>query len=126
METIKAHAMSADECRKVEQVITYTYHSLCCGQEYNEGRASCENVTEIADGSKIQQLVANYREHGLSYSQTTLMINIYCRKNKLHTVRRSVVVSCEKRMTRMVVPVTKCPQGSLGKKVTGHGPAMAG
>jgi hypothetical protein len=115
-ETIKALAMSADERRKVKQVITDTYHSLCRGEDYNKGRASRENVTEIADGSKIQQLVADYREHGLSYSQTTLMINMYCKKNNLRTVRRSAVVSCEKRMTRMVVPVTKRPQGSLDKK----------
>jgi hypothetical protein len=115
-ETIKALAMSADERRKVEQVITYTYHSLCRGEEYNEGRASRENVTKTADGSKIQQLIADYREHGLSNSQTTLMINMYCKKNKLRTVRRSAIVACEKRMTRMIVPVTKRPQGSLDKK----------
>ena len=108
--------MSADERRKVEQVITYTYHSLCRGEEYNEGRASRENVTKTADGSKIQQLIADYREHGLSNSQTTLMINMYCKKNKLRTVRRSAIVACEKRMTRMIVPVTKRPQGSLDKK----------
>ena len=126
LETIKSLAMSADERRKVKQVITDTYHSLCGGEDYNKGRASRETITEIADGSKIQQLVANYRERGLSYSQTTLMINMYCKKNNLRTVRRSAVVSSEKRMTRMVVPVTKLPQGSLDKKLTGHGPAMAG
>jgi hypothetical protein len=44
------------------------------------------------------------------------MINIYCRKNELLTVRRSAVVLCKKRMKRRVAPVTKRPQGSLDKK----------
>jgi hypothetical protein len=75
--TMNALDMSvlADECRKVERIITKTYHSLLGGEEYNEGRKSRKNLTAIADGNKIQQLVADYREAGLSFSQTTVMIN---------------------------------------------------
>jgi hypothetical protein len=109
-------SVSADERRKVERIITKTYHSLLHGEEYNKGRKSRKNLTAIADGDNIQKLVADYREAGLSFSQMTVMINIYCRKNGLLTVRRSAVVSCEKRMKRRVAPVTKRPQGSLDKK----------
>ncbi len=87
--TMNALDMSvlADERRKVERIITKTYHSLLHGEEYDEGRKSRKNLTAIADGNKIQQLVADCREAGLSFSQTTVMINIYCRKNELLTVR---------------------------------------
>ena len=112
---LKALAMSADKCRKVTRVITDTYHCLWQGEVYNVARASCDNVTAIADGTKIQQLIADCREAGLSYSQTTLLINMHCHKNNLRTMTQSAVVSCEKRMTRMVVPVMKRPQGSLDK-----------
>jgi hypothetical protein len=54
----------------------------------------------IADGSKIQKLVADYRETGLSYSETMIVINIYCIENNIPTVTRSAVVSCEKRMVK--------------------------
>ncbi len=80
-------SVSADERRKVELIITKTYHSLLRGEEYNKGGKSRKNLTAIADGNNIQQLVTDYREAGLSFSQTTVMINIYCRKNELLTVR---------------------------------------
>ncbi len=67
--------MSDDECRKVMQVITDTYHCLRQGKVYNKARALGNNVTAIANGTKIQQLIADYREAGLSLSQTTLLIN---------------------------------------------------
>ena len=72
-------------------------------------------IAAIADGTKIQQLIADYRDARLSYSQRTLLINMHCHKNNLCTVTRSAIVSCKKRMTRMVVPVMKRPQGSLDK-----------
>ncbi len=108
-------SVSADERRKVERIITKTYHSLLRGEEYNKGRKSRKNLTTIADGDNIQQLVADYREAGLSFSQTTVMINMYCRKNELLTVRRSAVVSCKKRMKRMVGPVSMV-QAWVGQK----------
>jgi hypothetical protein len=107
--------MSDDERRKVTRVITDTYHCLRQGEVYDKARASHNNVTAIVDGTKIQQLIADYREAGLSFSQTTLLINMHCNKNNLRTVTRSAIVSCKKRMKRMVMPITKCPQGSLDK-----------
>ncbi len=68
-------SVSADKRRKVERIITKTYHSLLHGEEYNKGRKSRKNLTAITDGNNIQQLVADYREAGLSFSQTTVMIN---------------------------------------------------
>ncbi len=64
LKTMNALDMSvlADEHRKVERIITKTYHSLLRGEEYNEGRKSRKNLTAIADGKNIQQLVANYRD----------------------------------------------------------------
>jgi hypothetical protein len=79
--------MSSDKCRKVKLVITDTYHNLHSSEVYNEGRTLQKNLTAIANDSKIQQLIADYREAGLSFSQTLLMINMYRRKNKLRTVR---------------------------------------
>ena len=116
LKRIKALAMSADECRKVKQVISDTYHNLHHSEVYNAGRPSQKNATAIANERKIQQLIANYREAGLSYSQTMLMINMHCTKNQLHTMRQSAIVSYKKRMKRRVGPVAKCPQGSLDKK----------
>jgi hypothetical protein len=46
--------MSAYKRRKVEQVITNTYHSLPCCEECNKGRTLQKNVTVIANLSKIQ------------------------------------------------------------------------
>ena len=62
--------MTANERRNVEQVIHKTYHSLRNGEIYDESRSSQQNETAIADGSNIQQLVADYRETGLSYTTT--------------------------------------------------------
>jgi hypothetical protein len=40
---------------------------------------------------------------------------MHCNKNNLRTMTQSAVVSCKKRMKRMVVPITKHPQRSLDK-----------
>ena len=115
---IAALEMTANERRKVERVIHKTYHSLRNGEIYDESRSSRQNETAIADGSKIQQLVADYRETGLSYSETTMVINVYCIEKILPTVTRSAVVSCEKRMVKEILPIIKRPQGSLDKNST--------
>jgi hypothetical protein len=76
--TVEALEMTIEEHRKVETVISDTYQSLHQEKVFDEGRISRKNKTAIADGSKIQQLVADYRESGLSFSKTTFLINIYC------------------------------------------------
>lgn len=70
--------MTANKHIKVEKVICITYHSLRNGKLYGISKSSHGNETAIADGSNIQQLVTDYRETGLSYSETMMVINIYC------------------------------------------------
>jgi hypothetical protein len=101
--------MTAEENRKVETVISDTYQSLRQEEVFDEGRISRKNKTTIADGSKIQQLLADNQESGLSFSETTFLINIYCVENDLLTVTPSAVVSCEQRMEKVVTSIAKRP-----------------
>ena len=80
---IAALEMTANECRKVERVIHKTYHSLRNGEIYDKSKSSQQNETAIVDGSNIQQLVADYRETGLSYSETMMVINLSCIEKSL-------------------------------------------
>ncbi len=105
--TIAALEMTANKCRKVETIIYTTYHSLHNGEIYNKSKSSRQNETAIANGSKIQQLVADYRETGLSYSETMTVINLYCIESNIPTVTCSAVVSCEKRMVKVILPIIK-------------------
>jgi DNA-binding IclR family transcriptional regulator len=66
-----------------------------------------KNETAIAEGSKIQQLVADYRETGLSYSETIMVINLHCIAKSIPTITRSAVVSCKKRMVKEILPIIK-------------------
>jgi hypothetical protein len=115
---VGALEMTAEERRKVETVISETYQSLRREEVFDKGRISQKNKTAIADGSKIQQLLADYQEIGLSYSKTAFLINIYCIENDLLTVTCSAVVSCEQRMEKVVTSIAKRPQGSLDKNTT--------
>jgi hypothetical protein len=110
--------MTAEERRKVETFISDTYESLRQEEVFDEGRISRKNKTAIGDGSKIQQLLADYQESGLSFSETTFLINIYCVENDLLTVTCSAVVSCEQKMEKVVSSIAKRPQGSLDKNTT--------
>jgi hypothetical protein len=116
--TVEALEMTIEERRKVETVISDTYQSLRQEKVFDEGRISRKNKTAIAHSSKIQQLVADYQESGLSFSETTFLINIYCVENDLLTITRSAVVSCEQRMEKVVTSIAKRPQGSLDKNTT--------
>jgi hypothetical protein len=115
---VGALEMTVVDSRKVETVISDTYQSLHQGEIYDKGRISRKNKTAIADSSKIQQLLTDYRECGLSYSETTFLINIYCIENDLLTVTRSAVMACEQRMEKVVTSIAKRPQGSLDKNST--------
>jgi hypothetical protein len=64
--------------RTVEKVLIATHHSLLKGEEYEPSRKSAPKKRFIEDGSKEQQLVADYREQGLSYTETTMLINRWC------------------------------------------------
>ena len=113
---IAALEITANERRKVERVIHTTYHSLRNGKIYDESRSSRQNETAIADGSKIQQLVVDYRGTGLSYSETMMVINLYCNEKSLPIVTRSAVVSCKKRMVKEILPIIKMTPRQLGQE----------
>ncbi len=105
--TIAALEMTANKHRKVETVIHSTYHSLRNGKIFNESRSLRQNEMAIANGSKIQQLVVDCRETGLSYSETMMVINIYCIENNIPTFTCSAIVLREKRMVKEILPIIK-------------------
>jgi hypothetical protein len=66
-----------------------------------------KNETAIANGSKIQQLVADYTKTGLSYSETMMVINTYCIENNIPIITHSAVALCEKRMVNEILQIIK-------------------
>ena len=80
-------------------------------ESYNPSRAHPPGCSKIEDGSQEQQLVADYRERGLSYSETTILINRWCYSNRRDDITRSAVYTCEQRMVRSVTKVGRRPQG---------------
>ena len=63
--------------RRVRDIIEHTHHCLLTGESYNPARESREApyLTNIEDGSRTAQSVADYLECGLSYRETTILIN---------------------------------------------------
>jgi hypothetical protein len=98
--------------RLVENVLIETHHQLLHGLEYDPSRQSAPGKHFIEDVSKEQQLVADYREQGRSYTETTMLINRWCFRNGRPTVRRSAVRTCEQHMTHQNVSIEKRPQGT--------------
>ena len=66
----------------------------------------------IKSGSPEEQAVTDYRELGLSYTKTTLLINRQCLQDGRPTVTRSAVRICEMNMVREVDAIEKRPQGN--------------
>ena len=66
----------------------------------------------IKSGSPEEQAVTNYRERGISYIETTLLINRQCLQDGRSTVIRSAIRTCEMNMVREVDAVEKRPQGN--------------
>jgi hypothetical protein len=108
---VEALKLDNSQRRRVERVIAETHHCLIHGEVYDAKRATHEGKLAIEDGSEIQQLVANYRERGLSYTETTMMINRWCLENDHGIVTTSAVVTCEEKMAKQVSIVEKRPQG---------------
>ena len=94
-------------------MITKTHDALMGGNVYDGERKSSPGKTAIEKGSKEEQLVADYRERGLSLYETMILINKWCRKNGRELVTRSAVYSCEKRLDPKRSKTGKRPQGSL-------------
>ena len=98
--------------QRVENVIADTHHSILIGEEYDPSRAHRPGTRAIEDGSIEQQMVADLRERGLSYSETTVTINRDCIRNGRETVSRDAVITCEKHMVHVVSNIEKRPQGN--------------
>ena len=84
---------------------------MTVGEVYDPRRVTWEGTTFIKEGSKEQQLVADYRERGLSLTETTMLINRWCIKNGHKTVCRSAVRTCEQKMKSVLTNIEKRPQG---------------
>ena len=93
------------------RVIAKTHHSLTVGEAHDSTRAFCAGTAFIKDGSKEQQLVADYRERGLSYTETTMLVNKWRIRNNRETVRHSAVHTCEQNMEKVISNIEKRPQG---------------
>ena len=104
-----------DQKRRIKDVITSTYNYLKSGQGYDPSVAPRDpNIrAKIKDGSKVQGMVADYIESGLSYTLATSFINqLLIASGEVFTVTRSAVYSCVLRMKARTSKITKRPQGS--------------
>ena len=97
----------------MKNVIAATHSSLISGVDYDSSRAHRPGTRAIKDGSIKQQMVADCRERGMSYTETTLTINIDCIKHGRKTVGRSAVITCEAHMVHEVLGIEKRPQGNM-------------
>ena len=65
-------------------------------------------------------MVADLQERGLSYTETTCLINTDCIKHGRKTVTRSAVRTCKNNMVREVSNIEKQPQGNKDADVNGE------
>ena len=116
---VSAAKYTKGQREKVKNVIQKTYQSICAGKRYDPfERKPCKGRPAIVDGSKVQQLIADFLEIGLSLTGATDLINQILHQAGLPTVSRSAVHSCALRMTRKKRPIRKRPQGSKDPKST--------
>ena len=80
--TIKQH-------QRIENVIADTHFAYLTGAEYDSAREFRAGTRIIKSGSIEEQMVADLRERGLSYSETTILI---CRDCITKVVRQSPVL----------------------------------
>jgi hypothetical protein len=82
--------MQSDQRRRVSKVIKEPHQSLLRGESYDPTKALRAGTTAIKDGSMEQQLVADYRERGLSLTETTMLINRWCVRNGRKSIRYGI------------------------------------
>jgi hypothetical protein len=70
--------MTANKHMKVEKLICNTYHSLRNGKLYDTSKSSHGNEMAIKPTAVKSNSLLQNRETGLSYSETMMVINIYC------------------------------------------------
>ena len=78
-EIARAFRLNANQHRRVLNVIGKTHHALLTGAEYVLMREFHASSVAIKSGSPEEQVVTDYRERGLSYTETTLLISRKCR-----------------------------------------------
>ena len=110
-EVIKTLKLSKNLRRKVLTIISQTHRSLLVGTECDLSQAHQAGTRMIADGSEEQQMIANYRERGLSYTETTMLVNRWCIASERTTVTRSAIRTCEEHMEHEISNIEKRPQG---------------
>ena len=74
------------------------HHILLTGAKYDSMFEFCAGSVAIKSGSPEEQTVADYRERGLSYTDTTLLINRQCLQDGRPTVTRSAARTCDMNM----------------------------
>ena len=94
-EIARALRLNTNQHRRVLNVIVRTHHALLTGAEYDSMREFRAGSVAITPGSLEEQAVADNRERGLSYTETTLLINRQCLQDGRPTVTRSAVRTCE-------------------------------
>jgi hypothetical protein len=114
----EAMKMSKNQRRMIHKVISVTHQCLMTGETYEPMRASVPGTTAIKDGSREQQLIADYRERGLSFTETTMLVNRWCHRNGHESVTRSAVRTCEMKMVKQITTIQKRPQGTNDKDST--------
>ena len=110
--------MSKNQRRMIHKVISVTHQCLMTGETYEPMRASVPGTTAIKDGSREQQLIADYRERGLSFTETTMLVNRWCHRNGHESVTRSAVRTCKMKMVKQITTIQKRPQGTNDKDST--------
>ncbi len=104
------------DARTIKSVMVESLKAQERGDMYDASRKTRAPITAIKDGSKHQQMVADYRELGYSYDGVEVMINHYQLVNSLPRVTRSAIYTCEQRMKRDVSNIGARPQGSRDKE----------
>jgi phage terminase small subunit len=108
---VSALSYSKFQRRRVKEIIANYHFTTLVGGVYDPQRKHRSNPTAIEDGGPIQQMICDYIESGVSYTEAQLLVNIWCVKNDKLTVTRSAVVSCVERMMKRVSLISKRPQG---------------
>ena len=70
--------MRRDQRQRILNVVAKTHHALLTGKEYESMREFCVGSKSIKPGRIEEQAVADLRERGLSYTETTLLTNHDC------------------------------------------------
>ena len=105
-------------CRKtVHSVLKQTYHILLQGVLYQEAtKYDGGRPQTLKIGCREENLIANYRERGLSFCKVTVIVNFYRLEMGLPFVTQSCITETHLRMAKITMNVMMRPQGSSNPK----------